>query len=74
MRVQPTSEISFAPWQSSSLRLVIPLKDKKKPLYRPQFFASHQENVIAGKLNETYKLLKITEDAENQLSKSMLNN
>ncbi|WP_115704016.1 hypothetical protein [Legionella sainthelensi] len=50
------------------------IKGQEKPLYRPQFFASHQENVIAGKLNETYKLLKITEDAENQLSKSMLNN
>ncbi|KTD05910.1 hypothetical protein Lgra_2687 [Legionella gratiana] len=40
---------------------------QEKPLYRPQFFASHQEKEIAGKLYETYKLLKIKDDAENQL-------
>lgn len=50
------------------------IKGQEKPLYRPQFFASHQEKEIAGKLNETYKLLNIIEDPENQLSKSMLNN
>lgn len=41
---------------------------QEKPLYRPQFFASNQEKEIARKLHETYELLNIKEDAENQLS------
>lgn len=44
------------------------IKRQEKPLYRPQFFASNQEKEIARKLNETYELLNIKEDAENQLS------
>ncbi|WP_027269572.1 hypothetical protein [Legionella sainthelensi] len=43
------------------------IKGQEKPLYRPQFFASHQEKEIARKLNETCELLNI-QDAGNQLS------